>query len=160
MEKRGQSNIIGAVLLILIVLGAVVLLWMMVRNFIQPQMFDAKGDCMKVDLQFVENTVRCNLTEGVIDGNFRRKEDEVGNISVTIVAEGNVFEKGTAGITTAGLPRSPGPLETGRFSVSTGSISPALNDGQEIKVGVASVVGDNKDIICDVSDEITISCSV
>lgn len=150
MKKKAQSQIITTVLLIVISLAAAILLWMIVKKFIEPQMFNARGDCMKVDLQFVDNTVRCNITEsgGIVGGNFRRKEDEVGNISVTIVVDGQVFEKSDAGI-----PKYPGPLETGHFSVPS-----SFSEGQEIEVEVAAVVGKNLDAICDVSDKITITC--
>jgi hypothetical protein len=140
MDKKGVSQIITTILIILLVLAAIVIVWQVIERFIERggAAIEERTQCFDVSLDFVEGTVSCD-SSGVASGTVSRGADSSGVISMKIIT-GNT----ASSVTTA--PVSLGTLTFSQGGGATGSVT----------VKVAPVVG--TDVVCDPTDEVTVTC--
>lgn len=138
MQKKGVSQIVSTILIILLVLAAIVIVWGVVERFVRTgeEAIIARTACMDIRLSIVEaNSSENNVTVTRMTGG---DTDAVNDIKILV--------EGTAATVTApGGDAALEPLETKTYDVTSG-----INAGD--KVEVAAVLED--ETICDITDEI------
>lgn len=140
MMKKGQSQIITTVLLILIVLAAVIIVWQVIKNFVEPGV-NEQDDCFRVQLSF--EGVTCDAS-GNVDGSIKRGPDNLGSIQMKFI-----LGDGTTDLT---AETAPGALGTKAFTTITGASTGDM-------LVVSALVGPNLDTLCAPSDQIKLDCS-
>jgi len=148
-NKRGQSEIISTVLIILLVLAAIIIVWAVVTRIIGQgsKTIDEKMLCTEVALTFDKeqaNQVKC-VANGAISGIIKRGADSGGDINMKLV----IGNKADAAVTA--------PLSLGSVSFSG---KDGGEPGKNVVVKVAAMVGEKKDVVCNpVPDgEVTVTC--
>jgi len=154
-SKRGLSQVVTTVILILLVLAAIAIIWSFVRPVIESSSKGISSDCLTIGFE-----VECILFEPEITGVF--------NVSVTrtsgkgdlrdlaFIADG-IFAPtsdasspsipytyaGASPIFLTGAQHPPGPLETtsGYVIVISSDVNPPSIIGKKVEVG--AIVGDD-----------------
>ncbi len=137
-NKRGVSDVVTTVLMILLVIAAIGILWAVISNFV------GRGT------ENVADTAECLAVQFQIDS-AKNVTETIANISVKRVsgsADVTELKFFVDGASTTASGTVPGVGETRVFSM-TGLSSPAGK-----KVGIAAVVGDTT---CNIADEETIT---
>ncbi len=147
MEKKGVSQIVTTILIILLVLAAIVIVWQAVKGTVEQgtSAIEAKTACMNTELSFAEG-VSCvdNGDETVsISGTITRGADNADySTNIKLVVEGTTNEV-----------TAPDVLGSSSFTVDGVS-------GKENLLRVAPVVLDNngEDVICDPTADLKVTC--
>lgn len=148
LNRRGLSEVVTTVLIILVVLAALVLIWAAVRPLLNKASSDigGSGDCLVLDLE----TVSCTLDS-----------EQVGSIVANVVVkrgatEGDltgvrfVFSDGSNSVTRDNdVP--PAVLESKTYSaIDLGAFNPA-------SVNVAALVGAGKKVCAPLAEPVVCS---
>lgn len=134
-EKRGQSEVITTVLIILLVLAAVFIVYVAVRNMIQRGTEQASTAPLDVSL----TTSSTDLSQSLVNISVSRSAGE-GNISSIKI----IFRNATTTWTYENITSLPGELETRVYSINlTGNISNVLSYEvyPVIKSGSKEIIG-------------------
>ena len=127
MNKKGLSDIIATLLIILLTLVAVGIIWVVIRNVVQggADTIDLSSKCIAVELNAV--TVS-ETSSGIYNVTLKRSADSEGDIGVKV----NVF---------SGSASSSGVLDFGAFGDldSLGTITRTIDTNV-----VTTVTGGNK----------------
>jgi hypothetical protein len=134
MKKRGLSQVVTTVLIILIVLAAIVLIWAAVRPTIQSASEQISADCITVELEAV------SCSGDVLDV---KRSSGAGDLTGVIF----VFSDGSTD-TNNTVAAMPGPLETVSITSPNGVISGLTN--------IAAIVGQGN--VCEVSSSAPVTC--
>lgn len=147
MNKKAQEQIVVTILLILMVMAAIVIVWFVFNKFMEDyrEKVKLKEQCTAVSLEFERESIICNVNEQEVSATIKRGGDDVGNIKMKIIVSKNT-KQFTA------------PNSTGVTSVKM-DVFPVVNDGEQIAIKVAPIVGD-KDIsvVCNPSDKTEVLC--
>jgi hypothetical protein len=146
MKRRGLSDVVTTVLIILLVLAAVAIIWGYLRGALEESGSQISGACLTLDLKAVSCQV---ASTGVLNSTlvrYGRDSGEGSLVNVTIVYDIN-------GQSVTGYPTTvPKQLETAVFNSTT-------LPGKPTSVSVAGTVrtesGDLK--LCDASPAVTCS---
>lgn len=150
MNKKGVSDVIATILIILLVLASVIIVWQVVNNVVKggATTVSERSKCIDVSLELVGGTVVCNSTTNLSTGSVSRGADNVGGINMKLIIGTNV---------TNAIPTEiPDSLASKTFSKPC--VIGECTSGKKLIVKVAPVVGDNKDVVCDPSDQVTVTC--
>jgi len=149
MKKRGISQIVSTILIILLVLAAIVIVWQVIENIVERggRSVKEKTLCFETSLEFVEGSVKCDATVDTINGTVSRGADSAGYIKMKVVAANNATDSINA------------PASLGTQFFEDVLVVPAPSSGESIVVKVAPVVGENFETVCDPSDTVTVTCS-
>jgi hypothetical protein len=142
MSKKGVSDVIATVLIILLVLAAIIIVWQAVKGTVTSttETVAAKAKCIGVTLNPVSYS--CSNSTGVVTTSVSRGSDDAGAIQMKVVVD-NTAEAETA------APSALGTLTAGTITTSaTGKAS--------ITLKVAAIIDGNT---CDPSDPITVTCT-
>lgn len=151
IKKKGVSDVIATILIILLVLAAIIIVWQVVSKIVKGGaiIVEEKSKCIDVSLDFVGRSVKCNSTATNVIGSVSRGADNVGGINMKLIIGSNVTDAATTEI--------PNTLASKEFKKTC--VSGECDNQDRITVKVAPVVGDNKDVICDPTDEVTVTCA-
>jgi hypothetical protein len=147
MNKRGLSQVVTTVLIILLVLVSIILIWVAVRPTIQSAGEQVTGDCVTLEYEVIgcdfiaaQSRVKVfrNIGKGTITGMKFIFTDSLGGVLIEDID--NAF---------GGLPSGFPPGELQEFE------APFLGH-QDEEVNIAPVVGN--DIICPVSSYPSVIC--
>ena len=98
-NKRGLSEIVSTILILLIVFIAIGLVWAIIKG-INPEGMGCQADCISADLAFAGNSVTCNdsVTNDtfLVDATVERESDNLENLKLMIVVGGNSSYTDTA----------------------------------------------------------------
>jgi len=145
MNKRGVSQIVSTILIILLVLVAIGIVWVVIERLVRGGggIIEAKAACIGVDLTFVGGSLSCNSTTNIVTATVKRGADNVGAIDMILVVENTASTGETA-------PNSLGSL------AATSIPSPGeVTDNQEITVKVAPKIEDQ---VCDPTQVQIVTC--
>lgn len=150
MKKKGVSDVIATILIILLVLAAIIIVWQVVSKVVKggATTVEERSKCIDVSLDFVGGGVSCNKTSpGLIAAKVKRGSDNLKTtVGMKIVVEDKITPQENA--PDALLQKSatiPADINaTGKSSIT---------------IKVAPVVGENTDIVCDPTDEVTVTCT-
>jgi hypothetical protein len=131
MNKKGLSQVVTTVLIILIVLAAIILIWVAVRPTIEGAGDQITADCVSIEL----NPVSCDITNNNVRVGRGADGGDLAGVKILVRRGEQVLAYDATGT----LPDSLGSSLMG----SGGTL--AIND----RVSVAAVVGD--DITCPAS---------
>lgn len=148
MKKKGVSDVIATILIILLVLAAIIIVWQVVSKVVKggATTVEERAKCIDVSLEFVGGSVSCNSTTKNATGKVVRGADNIGGIGLKIIIANYVSPTNDA----------PDTLQTKSFiPVTNNSAGSNFSVGEKITVKVAPVVGANKDVLCDPTDEVT-----
>lgn len=137
MSKKGVSDIITTVLIILLVLAAIVIVWQAVNKTITNGVGQIAPKMACVDISLT--AVSANYTSHIVTVTRNAGGDDTGAGSVGGV---KILVGGTAATLDAGSSSAGGltQLETGHYNVT----SPVLTNGVEVEV--AAVLADGTTI--------------
>jgi hypothetical protein len=142
MNKRGLSQVVTTVIIILVVLAAITLIWAAVRPTIQDASERITADCITLELEAVRGS--CTIGDASMANVKVNRGPDSGTLTGLIL----VFGDGTTKDIT-NVSQIPGPLET--TIVYTGRALAA-----DDTVTVAGVVGQGN--VCDVSASDVVVC--
>ena len=138
MNKKGISEVVTAILIILLVLGAVVIVWQVVRGTVESgaSQVTSKAVCIGIDLSLQD--VKCT-SAGVVTGIVKRGADNALGIKMKVILGASAGSAITA-------PAALASVElTDLSGASTGDL-----------LRVAVVLSDNT--VCDPIAEKTLTC--
>lgn len=161
MSKKGVSDIIATVLIILLVLAAIVIVWQAIRPLISTPL-PSNVDCLTLSLsiqKLIESTGNCDsCTDTTKNGAGKKKSECTGTLCAwteTTPTTGSVLVKREAG---AGSLKKIKVLSNGKSAqdyattigeLETVDIPQSINDKDTISV--APIVGDSN-VLCPTSD--------
>ena len=141
MNKRGISEIIITILLVLLAIGAVVLVWGIVKSQLSSSEEQISGfsACLKLDLEATKCTITTDANSVEIYKVLVKRGSGSADVDVKEVAL--IFESADGEISTKFDANAPLTLETKNYEIAKTSVSfvPAY-------VNVAGKVGDK---LCD-----------
>lgn len=151
MNKKGVSDVVATILIILLVLAAVIIVWQVVSKVVKggATSVEERSKCIAVSLDFVTGSVKCNNATGsyLVSGSISRSGDNVDGLKMKVVVGSKVNDTIKA------------PDSLGTVPVSGLNDAPALALNSQVLVKVAPVIpGSNGDITCDPTSETTITC--
>jgi hypothetical protein len=132
VNKKGISDVVTTVLIILLALAAVVIIWAFVRPTIQDtsQNINVASDCLKTEIK----PVSCSNTNGVVVQLVSRGASEIKTVKAIVTAP-----DGSTTVVNAGVPAND--LETVTILASAfdldGDRDPDISAGE---IATASVV--------------------
>jgi flagellin-like protein len=147
MNKRGLSQVVTTVILILVVLSAIVIIWAAVRPTIQRTSEQISADCFTIELSVAGCSDSLDTNNDKINETNVTISRTAGSGDLTAIKF--IFGDGST-IDSPDGTTMPGPLES-----QTIMISGANHTGQT--VNVAAVVG--QDNVCSESSSAPITCS-
>ena len=141
-NKKAVSQIVTTILIILLVLAAIVIVWQAVKGTVEQGAgtITAKSSCIGATLE-LEN-IACAATGQAITGNVKRGADSITTMKMKIVI----------GNTAGAAITAPGSLGTLPLT-GTGSVGSNI-----VKVAPIVVASDGTDIVCDPTDQFTVTC--
>jgi len=88
MNKKAISELITAILIILLVLGAIVIVWTVVKGTVEEGagQIEGKAECIGLDLKVLEVTKEGNPEGGVYHVKVKRGADSIGSDKVIVTA--------------------------------------------------------------------------
>jgi hypothetical protein len=148
MNKRGLSQVVTTVLIILIVLAAIILIWIAVRPTIQSATEQVTADCVTLELQVSDCLDNGDSTTTLTIDRYTGKGTMTGM---------KFFFETTAGVTTLVDLFDSDVSETGFPPVELGQMTATVPTGYNGEsANIAPVVGN--DIICPVSSYAAAEC--
>ncbi len=153
MDRKGVSDVIATILIILLVLAAIIIVWQVVSEVVKggAKTVEERSKCIDASLEFQEGSVVCRNAAGAGTGNannvsaiIKRGGDNIDKMKMRIVAKNNISDY-TA------------PISLGTSSVFL--VNVGSTNGEKIFVKVAPIVGEVPDVICDPSEELEVTCS-
>ncbi len=148
MNKKGVSDVVATILIILLVLAAIIIVWQVVSRVVKggATTVEEKSKCIDVSLEFTGGGVVCNKTSpGLITAKVSRGGDNTGTIGMRIIVDDKITNQEDA------------PEVLLQKSATIPAIINATGKSS-ITIKVAPVVGTNKDVLCDPTDERTVTC--
>lgn len=154
MNKKGVSDVVATILIILLVLAAIIIVWQVVSKVVKggATTIEERSKCIDVSLDFVGGSVKCALgaSEQNITGKVKRAADNIAPIGMKIIA-GNYVSQ---------VEDAPGALLTISFTkITNNSVGVLWASNEEVTVKVAPVVGEDKNVLCDPTDEVKVTCA-
>ena len=148
ISKRGISQIVTTILIILLALAAIVIVWQAVRGTVEDttDVLKSKSSCLDVELKIVEGTETC-LKPGpqfpsIVNAKISRGTDNGGAIEMIIVADNTAQAAQVA------------PTALGTIDMAPVTVGPVPET--EVVLKVAPKIGDQP---CDPTDEVVITCT-
>ena len=142
-NKKGISQVVTTLLFILIALGAVLLVWTLVKSLVSENTEQIKVDeaCLKFEI----DAVTCDITASTVSFKMGNKDPQLPVAGIKLI-----FEDATGDSETADATVIPALLE------SRSDVIPALTIGVPVKFSVAGVLTaeSGEDKICPASEEI------
>ena len=134
MDKRGLGDVVTAILIILLVLGAVVIVWQVVKGTLKEgeEQVAAKTDCIGIQLEITDAVYDADADTETVSVT-RQAGGPDGQVSVVVLLDG--VSKIAAG-------NDLGQLESDDFVISDVTAEPS-------KIDVAAKIGENA---CDIAD--------
>jgi hypothetical protein len=150
MDKKGVSQVVSTILILLIVIIAVGIVWVVIERIVRGGggLVEEKAQCFEVFLEFPEGIdMSCNNNTGLIGNvSVSRGADSAGSVNMKIIVEGEVSADISA------------PDTLGTAAVSSPPSAGAVVDQTRVLVKVAPVVGEDLDVVCDPTDEKRVIC--
>lgn len=144
MDKKGLSEVVTTVLLVLLALGAILLVWFLVKGQItqgSTQVTVTKG-CIDVEME----AVSCTYNATAVSAAYKRGNMELSN-GLVLSKVSLVFQNPDSTTTKKDTTNLPGLLET-KKTIYT--ISSDLAGATPVKMGVAGTLRtvDGQDLMC------------
>src|SRR3989344_2993069 len=147
-SKKGLSDIVTTVLIILLAIAAVIIVWAFIRNLIQNTGRGLTTDCVKLELE----PTGCHISTTDADITFLWASGDIsGSLTdVRLIVEDSNGERDIKSASTSTAPvygQIPGAvLETGKGTVDFGNVNPSL----DLKASIAGVISgaDGQTVTC------------
>ncbi len=149
MNKKGLSQVVTVILILLLVLAAVAIIWRVVGGVVRKGAETAgeKASCIGITLSL--KNVGCNISLSNVTGIVSRDADNGDLTDVKIIVGNNIITSTEGGFSV------PEPLGSVQFANLMDEDN-TMNEGDLVMVKVAPVVGEG--ITCDTTDEVTVKC--
>ncbi len=154
MEKRGLSDVISTVLIVLLALAAIAIVW----GFIQPTIkgagtsIDYRQKCIEAEVKPTACTAATPTENGTVTVQYLK-----GTLSKAQI----VVKKSSGGGTILAQIALPSLLATNKINVGTNSTTGTINNyivvGDTIQVAPIVIDTDNVERLCDFST-VTLTC--
>ena len=151
MEKKGLSEVVTAILIVLLAVAAVVIVWAVIRPMIQSSSSQVQTACVTLDLEVTEvDTVNNMIT---IKRNVG--EGELNTVKV-VLNSGTESETQTLTVAEGDLEE----LETKEYPLSVPGFTNGWDDVENVEIAGEVVTTTSDTQLCPVSDSLDSSLFV